>query len=345
MGYSGELPKTLAILREACDASGVGFEVVDTYSGFVVRLSKAGRSFPVCASKLSVYPINRATSASIARDKTWAHYVLEAGGYRVPPGNYFFLKTPRAGWERPPGRERADAFAYAARVSEGYAKPLIAKPNAGTGAHFVSFVTNETDLRHALDVITGEDEIALVQSFVDQPEFRLFLVDGEIMFIYRKTRASITGDGLANVRELCAALAAGARKPVDLKMLQASPFLAWRLRSRRLTLESILPKGDVLQVDAVSNISAGGQFTGFIEPSEPLRNWARGIARTIGLRVTGIDVFSRSELADTTDIVVTDVNGSPNLGTLHDMGHKKIVQDVWKHILHKTFDEPWPPEF
>jgi len=345
MGLVGELPKTLAILREACDASGVGFEVVDTYSGFVVRLTKAGHSFPVCASKLSVYPINRATSASIARDKTWAHYVLEAGGYRVPPGDYFFLKTPRAGWERPPGRERADAFAYAARVSDNYAKPLIAKPNAGTGAHFVSFVTSETDLRHALDVITGEDEIALVQSFVDEPEFRLFLVDGEIMFIYRKTRASIMGDGLANIRELCAALASGARKPIDLKTLFASPFLAWRLRSRGLTLESILPKGETLQVDAVSNISAGGQFTGFIEPSEALRDWARGVARTVGLRVTGIDAFSRSELRDPTDIIVTDVNGSPNLGTLHDMGHKKIVQDVWKHILHKTFDEPWPDGF
>jgi len=345
MDFRGELPKTLAILREACETSGVGFEVVDSYSGFVVRLTKAGHSFPVCASKLSVYPINRATSASIARDKTWAHYVLEAGGYRVPPGDYFFLKTPRAGWERPPGRERADAFAYATRISEGYAKPLIVKPNAGTGAHFVLFVTSEIDLRHALDVITGEDEIALVQSFVDEPEFRLFLVDGEIMFIYRKTRASITGDGLANVRELCAALAAGARKPIDLKVLLGSPFLAWRLRSRGMTLESILPKGETLQVDAVSNISAGGRFTGFIAPNDALRAWARGIARTIGLRVTGIDAFSRSELSDPADIIVTDVNGSPNLGTLHDMGHKKIVQDVWKHILHKTFDEPWPQGF
>ena len=345
MEFRGELPKTLAILREACDACGVGFEVVDTYSGFVVRLTKGPHSFPVCASKLSVYPINRATSASIARDKTWAHYVLEAGGYRVPPGDYFFLKAPRAGWERPPGRERADAFTYAARISDNFKKPLIAKPNAGTGAHFVSFVTSETDLRHALDMITGEDEIALVQSFVDEPEFRLFLVDGEIMFIYRKTRASITGDGLANVRELTTALAAGARKPIDLKTLLASPFLAWRLRDRELTPESILPKGDTLQVDAVSNISAGGQFTGFIEPSEPLRIWARGIARTIGLRVTGIDAFSRSELRDPSDIVVTDVNGSPNLGTLHDMGHRAIVQDVWKHILTKTFDEPWPEGF
>jgi cyanophycin synthetase len=345
MAFTGELPKTLAILREACDASGVGFEVVDSYSGFVVRLTKGPHSFPVCASKLSVYPINRATSASIARDKTWAHYVLEAGGFRVPPGDYFFLKAPRAGWERPPGRERADAFTYAARISDNYTKPLIAKPNAGTGAHFVSFIASETDLRHTLDVITGEDEIALVQSFVDQPEFRLFLVDGEIMFIYRKTRASIVGDGLANIRELCAALASGSRKPLDAKVLLASPFLAWRLRARGLTLESILPTGEALQVDAVSNISAGGQFTGFIEPSQPVRDWARGIARTIGLRVTGIDAFSRSELADPSDIIVTDVNGSPNLGTLHDMGHKTIVQDVWKHILHKTFDEPWPSGF
>ncbi len=252
--------------------------MVDTYSGFVARIAKGGRSYPVCASKLSVYPINRATAASVARDKTFEHYVLAGGGYAAPPGDYFFLQPPRAGWSRPPGRERADGVAFAARLSDGYAQPLIVKPNAGTGARLVHFVTGEAELHAALDAVAREDEIALVQSFVDRPEFRLFLVDGEIMFGYRKTRASIAGDGRRSVCELCAAL--GSHKQAG--AILDSPFLAWRLARRGLTRQSVLPAGERLQIDAVSNISAGGQFTGFVALSDVLRDWARGLARTVG---------------------------------------------------------------
>ena len=61
--------------------------------------------------------------------------------------------------------------------------------------------------------------------------------------------------------------------------------------------------------------------------------------------MTGIDVFSRSELTDPSDFIVTDVNGAPNLGTLYDLGYRDLVMGVWRDILRKTFDEPWPEEF
>jgi hypothetical protein len=76
-----------------------------------------------------------------------------------------------------------------------------------------------------------------------------------------------------------------------------------------------------------------------------LRDWARKLAGTVSLRVTGLDLFSRSELADVNDIFVTDVNGSPNLGTLYDLGHRELVLEVWRSILDKTFDNSWPEGF
>src|SRR5262249_32976263 len=158
----------------------------------------------------------------------------------------------------------------------------------------VSFVTGEAELDRALDGIAAYDFIALVQEFLDRPEFRLFLVDGEIAFAYRKERPAVTGDGTASIRELCA------RGGHD----HESPYLRPELAVTGLAVDDALPCGTTISVGMVSNISAGGRFSDFIEPSDRLRRWCRALSRTVSLRVTGLDVFSESALADPADIVV-----------------------------------------
>lgn len=332
-----EIPKSLSILREACATENVSFEVVDSFTGFVARLTKGLQSYLVGAAGIGVYPINRAGPFAIARDKAFTHYVLRQSGFRIPEGEHFFLRAP-FDFPLPAGRERSDAAHYARRLSDDYALPLIVKPNSGKGARLVTYVRDEDAFNVALDVISGSDYIALVQSFIDAAEYRFFLVDGEIAFAYRKSRPTVTGDGRASVRELCER-----RDPANVSF--HSGYLGAQLAARALTIDSVLPHGAELAVDVVANLSAGGCFDGFIEPSAEVRDWARRLAEAVSLRVTGIDLFSVSELKDANDIIVTDVNGSPNLGTLHDLGNHDLVFRVWRTILRKTFDEPWPERF
>lgn len=337
-----ELPKSLKILQEACAREAVSFAVVDTFSGFVVRLSREGKSVLAGASGVGIYPLNRAAPFAIARDKAYTHFVLRQAGFRAPEGEHFFLNPPDR-YVRPPGRERSDAILYARELSRGYRLPLVVKPNAGKGARLVTFVRSEAELSAALCAIAIIDDLALVQAFVDAPEFRLFMVDGEIAFAYRKTRSEIVGDGETSIRDLCRRLAT--ERPEQLGALEDSSYFRSQLQAQGLTPASVLSRNVRLAVDFVSNISASGRFDGFLEPSDMLRAWARRLAETVSLRVTGIDIFSPSNLAVLDDIVVTDVNGSPNLGTLYDLGHRDLVFDVWRSILKKTFDEPWPEGF
>jgi glutathione synthase/RimK-type ligase-like ATP-grasp enzyme len=204
-------------------------------------------------------------------------------------------------------------------------------------------VCNEGELNSAFDDIAPEDDIALIQSFIDSPEYRLFLIDGEIAFAYGKSRAALRGDGQTTVRALCARILQG-ESPRASGLLTSSYFNT-QLAARGLIADSILLKGFEIPVDFVANISAGGTFHGLLEPQPDLKSWARRLSASISLRVTGIDVFSPSRLENVDDIVVTDVNGSPNLGTLFEMGHRELVFGVWRTILRKTFDEPWPEDF
>ena len=337
-----ELPKSLKILNEACDRESISFAVVDTFSGFVVRLSKGGKSVLAGAAGIGVYPLNRAAPFAIARDKAFTHFVLSRDGFAVPEGEHFFL-NPQERYVRPPGRERSDALAYGKTLSRDWELPLVVKPNSGKGARLVTFVQSEAELVVALEEIAAIDDLALIQAFVDAPEFRLFLVDGEIAFAYRKMRSEIVGDGESTVHELCERLVS--ERPEPLAALATSSYLRSQLKAHGLAQNSVLSKNARLAVDFVSNISASGRFDGFLEPSDALRAWARRLAKTVSLRVTGVDIFSASRLADTGDIIVTDVNGSPNLGSLYDLGHRDLVFEVWSSILKKTFDEPWPEGF
>jgi glutathione synthase/RimK-type ligase-like ATP-grasp enzyme len=337
-----EIPKSLSILREACARNGVAFEIVDGFSGFVARLTKGPNSHLVGAAGVGVFPINRAAPFAIARDKAFTHDVLRAAGFAVPEGEHFFLRPPNL-YVRPPGRERADAIRYAMRLSDGFSRPLIVKPNAGKGAKLVTFIRDQRALEETLDAIATIDEIALIQTFIDAPEYRLFLIDGEIAFVYGKSRPAMVGDGRATVQALCLALER--EGPTRFAGLSKSAYLLAELARRGLDLNSVLAEQVRLPVSFISNISASGQFTGFFEPGTDLRHWAKKLAAAVSLRVTGIDAFSRSKLRDIDDIVVTDVNGSPNLGTLFDLGHRELVFDVWETVLRKTFDEPWPEGF
>ena len=334
-----DIPRSLAILREACEREGIVFDVVDDFTGFVARLTKERKSYLIGAAGIGVYPINRAAPFAIARDKAFTHYVLRQNRIRVPDGEHFFLRAPE-GFLLPEGRERSDAIRYARRLSDNFVVPLVVKPNSGKGARFVSYVTSEHDLNVNLDVIASTDNIALVQSFIDAPEYRLFLIDGEVAFAYRKSRPALRGDGRSTIRTLLAKTPAQ-----SLGAPTVSNYLSEQLARRTLSLDSVLPADSELTVDFVANLSAGGRFAGFIEPPPDVRAWAHALASTVSLRVTGVDLFSPSHLKDVDDIVVTDVNGSPNLGTLYDLDHRDLVFGVWQTILRKTFDEPWPEGF
>src|SRR5215472_10593471 len=248
-----ELPKSLKILEEACAREGVSFAVVDTFSGFVVRLSKGDLGVLAGAAGVGVYPLNRAAPFAIARDKAFTHYVLAQSGFAVPDGEHFFL-NPQERYVRPPGRERGDALAYGSRLSRGWQLPLVVKPNSGKGARLVTFIQSEAELIIALEEIAKIDDLALIQAFVDAPEFRLFLVDGEIVFAYRKMRSEIAGDGESTVLALCEKLAS--ERPEQFAALASSSYLRSQLQAHGLTQDSVLPAGVRLAVDFVSNISA-----------------------------------------------------------------------------------------
>jgi cyanophycin synthetase len=320
-----KLPPSLEILRAVCAQRGLIFENMDPFSGYLARIvcPRTKAFFFAGSGTIPAYPGNDGVLTAIANDKAFTYALLPRLGLRAPEGEYFFLRDEFSD-QRPPGKELDAAARYLDRhFAQTHAPPLVIKPNRLSHARAVSLARDAAEAMADLKGIAALDLIGHVQKLIDDPEFRLFIVKGEIIFAYRKGRPQILGDGRATI----AALLTRAGRAVNPR------YIAYRLSAAGLGPQSVLAEGAVLPVDFIANLSARGDFLGFVEPCEALRDWARHLHAALPLHVMGVDVFSRSALGAPEDFIVTDINASPALTTLAGLGQKAMVAAAWDRIL------------
>lgn len=327
----------LVILAEACQVAGYAYEVTDQFSEALVKVSDGSAHFFAGMSHLGMYPINSHYGVALATDKAWSYQVLRKAGYRVPAGDYFFVTEE---WReyRPSGKEITDAMTYASQL--GY--PVFVKPNDGSSGYLAELISDAAGLREHLAKIASVSQIALVQKPVTWPEYRLFVVDGVVQFVYRRGRPTVIGDGQTTVQ----ALIAEHNAAILVEKHRVDPhtdFVANKLLDQGLTLMSVLPLGKKLEVAAHANLAGGGELSEYQEtvPSW-VHTWANGVVAALGLRVAGIDVFMPSPLAEADaeaakNWLIIEVNGNPNLAGIYTNDHAETAQKIWIQILHEFF--------
>ncbi len=318
------LAPPLAILREACERFGYTFRIVDEWSRRLVEVSNGRRSFLSGTDRISVYPLNSAVAVAVAQDKAHTYHRLQQCGYRIPRTGHFFV-TDDYREVRPPGREIEDGVRFAAEL--GY--PVFVKPNLGSFARNAGPAFGEPELLAAFARIEERDYSAIVQEFLSLPEYRVFMLDGAVRFAYRKSRGTVTGDGISTLEQLIATHAGDAASE-----LLRSPFLAQELSRLGISTSVVLPSRHAVEVTPVANLAAGGIITEFYESVPPeVREWAAGIGEAIGLRLLGIDAFFPEGLEHPEAALVLDVNGSPTLTSVYRSGRQELALEVWRDII------------
>lgn len=321
-------PLSLELWRRHCVRRGLIFENADPFSGYIAKIicPKTKRWFLIGAGPIPAYPGNDAAMTAIANDKAFTSLLMKRLRIDVPAGDYFFLNQDFAD-QRPPGKELDAAQSYVEAHFASSQAPLVIKPNKLSHARLVSLARNAREAMADLKTIAKADLIGHVQHLIDEPEFRLFLVRGEIAFCYRKGRPAVLGDGRSTIEALIKSVVPAADER----------FLDHVLRMRNLTRASTLNAGEELQIGFIANLSARGRFLGLVTPHPSLQGWARRLFAAFPLSVMGIDIFSRSALADPADYVVSDINASPALTTLHDGGFEHVVSKTLDLILDVPF--------
>jgi hypothetical protein len=316
-GKPGFYPDQSIYAEFACAEFGLDFRDLDGGSGLLFSAASRGRKQHFGAGRCSWYPQNSATASSLASDKHFASMILRDAGVPALGGEYFFLHD-RHRAHRPAGHERSDAFAcFKTLAEEAFVKPL-----AGSRGDFAQAVHGAAALDRYLDDVVQYYDAILMQPIVEGIEYRVFLLDDDVLYCARKYPPSVTGDGVRTLRDLLAVHNDGLRaRGLSPASLSDDP-----------SFEAIPPKGERHEIPGRMNLSAGGTMVLADAPSEQVVKLARQAARAIGLRVAAIDMFV--DIGGRPGAIeIIEVNCNPSIRLLEDSGRGDLILKIWRHTF------------
>jgi D-alanine-D-alanine ligase-like ATP-grasp enzyme len=301
----------------ACAEFGLAFRDLDGGSGLVFSVASPTKTIHFGAGRCAWYPQNNATAATLASDKYFTNRILEDAGVATLGGEYFFLHD-RHRAHRPTGHERDDASKYFRRLGGA----AFIKPLQGSRGDFAQAIHGEASLDRYLQEVSRHYDAILIQPLACGREYRVFLIDNDVVYAARKYPPVILGDGVSTIRDLLVAHNAA------LRARGVSPAAAQHDSS----LDTVLAKGERWEIPGRMNLSAGGTMRIEALRCDAAIAMARKAAQALGLRVAAVDLFTDIE-AEQHAIRVIEVNSNPSIRLLEESDRADLILKIWRHTF------------
>lgn len=299
--------RTKSLLEELAEELGLDMVVEPTY-GYAAQVTLPTGERRYCRG--TVFDLNGAGAAEVASDKDWASFFLARLGYPVPVGAAFFAEE----WAREIASDRTPDAAWEYAVSLGL--PVFVKPNSGSQGQGVSRAFNYESFARGVVEACRYDRVFLVQAPARGADFRIVVLDGDVMSAYERRPLTVRGDGRSTLLQLLRVKQERFRTSGRAVKLQADDQrITDTLGAQALDLGSVVVAGREVVLVPVANLSTGGDATDLTETLHP--EWARlvaSISRDMNLRLVGIDVVSEQPLSDPpSEYTLIEVNAAPGL--------------------------------
>lgn len=255
----------------------------------------------------STYDLNSAGAAKVALDKGLTKFFLHEKGFPVIEGQTFF--SDRLCAETGSRRDSHAAVQYATSI--GF--PVMVKANSGGGGEGIERASDAAEVEQALARAFAFGDVVLIESYLEGlRDYRLLVLDREVLLAYERRPFAVVGDGISTVAELVdefrrTAIVRGSGTP-DFDRLQRSLVRAG------VTETDVLEPGVLLAPIEVANLSQGGsavEVTNAVHPN--IARLAVDAARAIGLRYAGVDILSDDATRETSVAYILEVNASPTI--------------------------------
>jgi hypothetical protein len=317
VGKPAFYPDQSVYAEYACARFDLTFRDLDGGTGLLFSVTSKGKGVKFGAGRCSWYPQNNSTAATLASDKFFANKILEGAGIATLGGEYFFL-SERHRAHRPEGHERWDAVACFRKLNSA----AFLKPLTGSRGDFAQIVEGEAAFERYLIEVSQHYDSVLIQPIVAGREYRIFMLDDEVVYCAGKHPPSLLGDGVRSIRGLLVA------HNTDLEARGLSPIAV--TASERL-LDTVLPSGTYWEIPGRTNFSAGGRME-LESPGPQAAAMAREALRALGLRLAAVDIFTEIG-GDPNVLRVIEVNSNPSIRFLEELDRGDLIQKIWHHTF------------
>ncbi|MFG6494613.1 cyanophycin synthetase [Fictibacillus sp. UD] len=186
--------------------------------------------------------------------------------------------------------------------------PLVIKPlNGRQGQNIVTNIQNDTDLIAAFRCVYSEGTSYILERYYAGNDYRLFVVNNELVAASLRLPPFVIGDGYKTIGELIdeenlnPVRGEGHEKAMSKIPLDERTVV--HLEKSGYSLQSVLKKGESVEVLGNANLSTGGSAIDVTDEVHPdYRKMAIEAAAAVGLDIAGIDILS-------TDVTVPFVEG------------------------------------
>ncbi len=321
------IPAVVAMQTEAARRLGMTVRILDADFGYLFELRRGGRRATMLGGRS---PLNDAVAARICEDKFYTQMVLADAGHRVPA-------TERC---LAPGHFQNPSLDAAAGIQPGltFARandyPLVVKPNRLSHGRDVVMVHDERQMIAAVERVWQSDYIALVQERIDGTDMRLDFLDGTYLAGYIRRPVVLHGDGIRTIRELVTAH--DPRFGRDSFQQRRADDPRWRreVLDRGLDAESVLPDGERIDLGGdILNLNGWAAAELISELPDAWRDHCRAIGDALNLRHFGIDLRSPGLGAPPQSATIIEVNASPLLLQLYNLGHRQTALAAQARVL------------
>lgn len=323
-----ETPFITSIIKKVAEKIGA-VVLVDPECTFVglITFKNGNKTF----FRSSRFSINSSGSVAIAKDKGVSSFFLNKFGYKVTEGQTFFSE------------ELCEELANTRNIDTGlyYAKelgfPVILKPINLSKGIFVTKVHNKQEYYQAAKKILQKTSVFIVERFYSGNDYRIVVLDDEVISAYQRIPLFIMGDGQSNVLELMQEkqetfIKNGRKEIIDFEDYRIKK----NLRRRKLNFNTVIPKNNIVYLLDNANLSTGGEAVDFTENIHPdFQKLAISIAKDMELRLAGVDILTSDITSPIVDYTIIEINGAPSLTHYASFGEvqTKRVENLYLKVL------------
>ncbi|MBA5778624.1 ATP-dependent carboxylate-amine ligase [Stappia sp. F7233] len=325
-------PVWLDILAGLAEARGarVHVEPVYGYAGYIEAADGRRHFF-----KGTNFDINGAGAASLAKDKDYAGRMLAEAGLPVPEA--VLIHAPRRRYamalKNPVVASRLATEAAAEIFAETVGWPVFVKPNEGSEGEGVMKAGDREALGAALGELFQLNDRVLVQKAVGGNDYRVVVLDGEVLAAFHRVPLRVSGDGRSMLGRLIemriAELGAEGR---GRRIAADDPRILKHLMADGRSFEDIPARDETVTLLPNANLSTGGTATDATATlTDEARLLAVSAARALGLRFAGVDLM----LEDGGAAHLLEVNAAPGLSYFHRLGKREaaIVEAIYARLF------------
>ena len=303
------------ILNELCEEKNIEQSLLSF--GWIRELKKDNRIHHIIRYQ---FDLNSANSYHIANDKYATYVILKENNVPMIKHEMLFSPYTRSAYHDENYIEKVKM------MLEENNNRLIIKANDSCQGRDVYFANNEKTAQKVIEKMFEEnkDSISLCP-FVDiDYEYRVVVLDNEILYLYKKKKPFVVGDGKRTIREL---INSKYSKDIEFTFVKGLDF-------------NFIPKENEEIIISWKHNLSGGAEPVLVENDEnidKIKDIAIKSAKAIGIRFATVDIACTIQK----EFSVVEINGSVCMNKFAELipNGYKIAKEIYSKAIDRMFEK------